>query len=369
MHQVDRAVRQRQRGRTGLEHPGPVADPAPGPLHQRRMRLDADHRRRLGARTAAGGSRRRSRRRARPRRPTAPPRAARPRSRRRGPAPRSPARRSPASSRCSGWGSAAAAVRLVNRISVSATGTTRLSTAQATTAVGSSESSRSISPPWPGSSAPMSLTPRSRLIIDSTRSPRVALIDQQRAEQHALPPGVVQQQRDAQRTGRHPGELGAGEALPGLLRADRRGHRVLAGQHPGGVPADVRGDHAEQEGERPAGAVRGDHQQRGERAEQRHVGRGEACRRRRPAGSARRRPASATAARPARCRRTRRPARAARTARTARPWPARRPAAPAAAPRCRRPGAALRPAPRCRPRWTARARRRTGAARTAATPG
>ena len=36
------------------------------------------------------------------------------------------------------------------------------------------ESSRSISPPWPGSSRPMSLTPRSRLIIDSPRSPRVA---------------------------------------------------------------------------------------------------------------------------------------------------------------------------------------------------
>ena len=51
------------------------------------------------------------------------------------------------------------------------TGTNSASSAQVTTADGSSESIRSITPPCPGSRLPMSLTPRSRLISDSARSP------------------------------------------------------------------------------------------------------------------------------------------------------------------------------------------------------
>ena len=62
-------------------------------------------------------------------------------------------------------------------------------------AAGSSESSRSIRPPWPGSSVPMSLMPRSRLIIDSPRSPSVAVHDDGQPEQRALPPRAVEQQR------------------------------------------------------------------------------------------------------------------------------------------------------------------------------
>src|SRR5450756_2942765 len=46
--------------------------------------------------------------------------------------------------------------------------------AQATGADSSSESIRSINPPWPGRMLPMSLMPRSRLIVDSVRSPSVA---------------------------------------------------------------------------------------------------------------------------------------------------------------------------------------------------
>ena len=93
----------------------------------------------------------------------------------------------------------------------------------------SSESSRSIRPPWPGSSVPMSLIPRSRLIIDSPRSPSVAATTTAQAEQHALPP-VPRRAATARSTAppTHAGDDRAGEALPRLLRADRRRHRVLA---------------------------------------------------------------------------------------------------------------------------------------------
>src|SRR5689334_24014922 len=51
------------------------------------------------------------------------------------------------------------------------TGATSINTAYAVGAASRIESSRSIRPPWPGSRLLMSLTPRSRLISDSPRSP------------------------------------------------------------------------------------------------------------------------------------------------------------------------------------------------------
>ena len=94
-------------------------------------------------------------------------------------------------------------------------------------------------PPCPGSSEPMSLMPRSRLIIDSARSPRVAVHDGGQADEHALPPLAVEQQHERERAADRAGDHRAGEALPGLLRADRRRHRVLAESDAGGVAADV----------------------------------------------------------------------------------------------------------------------------------
>src|SRR5699024_755973 len=54
-------------------------------------------------------------------------------------------------------------------------GTSQYSVIHAPAADGSSESIRSIKPPCPGNNVPMSLTPRSRFINDSSRSPKVAL--------------------------------------------------------------------------------------------------------------------------------------------------------------------------------------------------
>ncbi len=85
----------------------------------------------------------------------------------------------------------------------------------------------------------MSLMPRSRLIIDSPRSPSGRGHHDGQAEQQALPPLAAEQQRQGDRAADRAEQSGAGEALPGLLRADRRRHRVLAEQHAGRVAADV----------------------------------------------------------------------------------------------------------------------------------
>ena len=98
----------------------------------------------------------------------------------------------------------------------------------------------------------------------------------------------------------HAGRDRPGHALPRLLRADRRGHRVLAEQHAGRVAADVAADHRGDEGEHPRDAVVGDQQQDGEPGQQRHVQRDEDAGRRRPAGSRPGRRPAARGRRPAR---------------------------------------------------------------------
>ena len=113
------------------------------------------------------------------------------------------------------------------------------SSAQVTTADGSSESIRSITPPCPGSRLPMSLTPRSRLISDSARSPPVAVTATAAPTIrpcHHWPPSSSQ---TVQRAADHRAEHRPGEALPGLLRRDRRRHRVFAEQHAGDIAAGV----------------------------------------------------------------------------------------------------------------------------------
>ena len=98
-------------------------------------------------------------------------------------------------------------------------------------------------PPWPGSSEPMSLISRSRLIIDSTRSPRVAAATRGGAQEQALPDVAVQQTaagtiapaaRQATTEPARPSQVFFG------LMAGR--HRVLPKQDAGEVAADVAAD-------------------------------------------------------------------------------------------------------------------------------
>ena len=124
----------------------------------------------------------------------------------------------------------------------------------------------------------MSLMPRSRLIIDSPRSPRVAVSITARPMARPGNGRAVEQQRqddrptDARRT------AGAGEPLPRLLRADVGRHRMLAEQHAGHIAADI-AEHGEQdEGDDAIGAVVLAQQQRREAGEERHVQRHEDAR-------------------------------------------------------------------------------------------
>ena len=117
----------------------------------------------------------------------------------------------------------------------------------------------------------MSLMPRSRLISDSPRSPRVAETAIAGAEHEPRPPGGVQHEGEDRRRDDHAGGHRAGEALPRLLGADGRRHRVPAEQHAGRVPADVAAHDGRDEGEHPARAVVGDGEQHREAGQQRDV--------------------------------------------------------------------------------------------------
>ena len=67
-------------------------------------------------------------------------------------------------------------------------------TSQIGATVASSESSRSIRPPWPGMTWLMSLMPRSRFITDSHRSPSVAITAAITPSEDADPPVAVEQE-------------------------------------------------------------------------------------------------------------------------------------------------------------------------------
>ena len=77
----------------------------------------------------------------------------------------------------------------------------------------SSESSRSMSPPWPGSRFPMSLMPRSRLISDSPRSPIVAETAMRGAEDSPAHQGR-QREREDRRGHDHAGDHRARRSPP-----------------------------------------------------------------------------------------------------------------------------------------------------------
>ena len=95
----------------------------------------------------------------------------------------------------------------------------------------SSESIRSRTPPWPGSTLPMSLSPRSRLRRDSARSPSVAREDRRPATASPTDrPTVSRSPTDgaiAPTATRDHGERRPDRALPRLLGTRRRCERAL----------------------------------------------------------------------------------------------------------------------------------------------
>ena len=168
--------------------------------------------------------------------PRARSRAAPPRSRRRRPARGSPARRPRASSRCWGSGSAGPAVarsalRKARVIVGRHAGTSRLSTHPRHDRGGQQRVEpvhQAAVPRQQGAhvlDAEVALDQR----LDEVTERRAD--HQQRAGQHARPPRSAEQKRTHSAPVDHSGDLRAGEPLPGLLRADRRGHRVPAGEH------------------------------------------------------------------------------------------------------------------------------------------
>ena len=76
----------------------------------------------------------------------------------------------------------------------------------------------------------MSLMPRSRLITDSHRSPRVAITAAISPGADAHPPVAVEEADHEGDAGRHREDRRAGEPLPGLLGRDHRRHRVATEQ-------------------------------------------------------------------------------------------------------------------------------------------
>ena len=164
-------------------------------------------------------------------------------------------------------------VRLARRQSDrSSAGTKRYMISQATGAATSSESRRSITPPWPGRNELMSLIPRSRLIMR---------LDQVAAGRRPRP---------GRRRGRCPTQNGACSpktaistpaAMPKTTEPAKPSQDFFGlifgaiGCLPNSTPADVAAGvahhHDEHEGDQPGAAVLPGQHQRREGAEQRHV--------------------------------------------------------------------------------------------------
>ena len=121
-------------------------------------------------------------------------------------------------------------------------GTNAWKSSQTTGTVASSESSRSITPPCSGSRLPMSLMPRSRLIMDSMRSPSVAEHTAAAPTMHALPPGAVQQPRQQHGPDDHAGERRTADPSQVFFGLMVGRQLVPAEERPGEEPADVAGD-------------------------------------------------------------------------------------------------------------------------------
>ena len=201
-------------------------------------------------------------------------------------------------------------------------------------------------PPWPGQDvrhvldAEVALDERLEEVADGRGDGHAD------AQRHADEPGVVEEEVHGQRAADHAQQHRAGEALPRLLGADRRGHRVLAEEHAGDVAADVAADCRDDEDDHPLDAVLLRQQQHPEADEERRVGQDEDAAEHVASGSleaacgavdARRRRRSAPRPRSGRQGRARRPPTSSPTsrrspARTA--PPRRRDAGQRAAPRC-----------------------------------
>ena len=136
----------------------------------------------------------------------------------------------------------------------------------------SSESIRSSTPPCPGSTEPMSLMSRSRLIIDSARSPRVAAATA--AAPRTMPCQTLPCSRDGQHDcpGRDAEQRRSGESLPGLLRADGWGPAGACRTGSRRSSRRIAADGQHRRRERPVGAVRPGQHQRDETASSRQVG-------------------------------------------------------------------------------------------------
>ena len=101
------------------------------------------------------------------------------------------------------------------------------------------------------------------------------------AGEQALPGMAVQQQRHADRAGDQAGHDRARQALPGLLRADDGGHRMMAAAAEGDageVAADIAADGQDDEREDPARAVVFGQHRGHEGCQERQVGHGEDAR-------------------------------------------------------------------------------------------
>src|SRR3954465_3237725 len=158
--------------------------------------------------------------------------------------------------------------------------TRKCSPPYATETVASSESSRSMMPPWPGSRLLMSLMPRSRLIIDSARSPRGAA-----TTATAPSPSPIHQSSSISQTKQATPTSRLAIAEPakpsqvffGLITGPIgcRPNTTPPGKPPthpaGGEAADVGGDRDEDERQDPLDAVVGSQQQRHERGEERQI--------------------------------------------------------------------------------------------------
>ena len=119
------------------------------------------------------------------------------------------------------------------------------------------------------------MIPRSRLIIDSTRSPSVGTGEGRRADQEPLPDGTVQQGRQADRAAQEAEERGAAEPLRGLLGADRRGHQMAPDRDASGVTAHVAAHRQDQEQQCAPWAVGWGQHEADETGRQRQVRKGE----------------------------------------------------------------------------------------------
>ena len=139
------------------------------------------------------------------------------------------------------WLLAAAGPEPLSRLTCCA-GRRPSSSSQTTGATTSSESIRSMTPPCPGSTVAhvldlqVPLDHRLGQVAEGGRG------DGRGAQDDALPDVAVQQPRQQDRAAGEADEHRPGEALPGLLRADRRGHRVPAEEDPGEIAADVAAD-------------------------------------------------------------------------------------------------------------------------------